>query len=442
MSLTGDNKEIKIPLTHYVGFQARHHDDVPLGFMTPDGTDSASTKRKATVDSWSKQGGHIWNPTTRSYDRKDPLPSVSYENKPLSGFKMGREIRRNSGWGQGNVKWRIEDPRGFELEISSPNFAQIILCTTIENGEILEECVWGRLGAENILLPISSEVYKAAVINSERMAKKVSLKDLKPGHKVVLQNGEEGIFLGSFFTLDEQNHKYGEQPSVKWYDKRRSVLATLNKNNEIEKIECRSALKVAEVYDSPLGTFSIEDSEKKINDFIKQSKNSIYTGSSYTSKNVIGVSAVKKKSEDIEFTFEPVLWSDLFKQANPRRPSATSRMDHITVDNIKEYVVAQHIPSNTWYHVDAANTAGAIQSFENMKNNGGQLFGQRFPHFAGSRLQEGADKFIFVEEENQRNRGYYNIQHYDAYQLTDSNMSFFKILVKTEVGGETKTFYL
>ena len=50
--MSSDNKAIKFPEKHYIGFQTRDDDFLPLGFMTPDGTDSAAVKRKQTVDSW------------------------------------------------------------------------------------------------------------------------------------------------------------------------------------------------------------------------------------------------------------------------------------------------------------------------------------------------------------------------------------------------------
>jgi hypothetical protein len=194
--ISADNKDIKFPSHHYVGFQSRpSQDNCPLGFMTPDGTDAAAKKRKESVDKWATPYQYHGQP------KQEKVPSVTYENKPMVGFKLSREIRRSSSFGQGNVKWRIEDPRGFELEISSPNFAQIIMNCTLERGEIQEQLIWGRLGSENVLVPVDSDAYRAAQQNTERVAKKASLKDLKLGDKVVMQNGNEGIFYGKFYLI-------------------------------------------------------------------------------------------------------------------------------------------------------------------------------------------------------------------------------------------------
>ena len=43
-----------------------------------------------------------------------------FENKPTHGFTISKEVRRLT---TSNVVWRIFDPRGFELEISSGNMA-------------------------------------------------------------------------------------------------------------------------------------------------------------------------------------------------------------------------------------------------------------------------------------------------------------------------------
>lgn len=194
MTVSVDNKAIKIPEQHYVGFNKREDDEIPLGFMTPDGTDAAAIKRKKTVDDWAARS---------YYGSKDvKLPAQEFVNKPLSGFKFGSSVRHGGGWGQGNVKWRIEDPRGFELEISSPNLQQIMEISTIEKGEILEKCVWGRLGSENILIPVSSDVYQTALANTARLNSSASLSDLEIGYHIVLQNGIEGRYMGAFYEIE------------------------------------------------------------------------------------------------------------------------------------------------------------------------------------------------------------------------------------------------
>ena len=276
MALSAANKAISVPTQHYVGFSKRGDDEIPLGFMVPDGEDAGALKRKKTVDDWA----------SRSHNKID---ATSFENAPQIGFKLGRNIRHGGyGWGQGNVKWRIEDPRGFELEISSPNLAQVMTCTVIEQGEILEACVWGRLGAENILLPVSSDVYKAAVSNTERMNTKASLKDLKIGDYVTMQNGDEGEFMGSFFMIEVE--RYGGERKAKFGNKKKFMIRCESEEGKTD-FQAIGSPKLSAI--EPREEKKIEDNEKVINDLIA------------SGANVHGVSYVVAVSAHSSYGVEP-----------------------------------------------------------------------------------------------------------------------------------------
>lgn len=251
------NKGIKFPTHHYVGFQSRPtSDNCPLGFMTPDGTDAAAKKRKESVDKWATPYHYHGQP------KQETVPSVTYENKPMVGFKLSRSIRRDSSFGSGNVKWRIEDPRGFELEISSPNFAQILLLCTMERGEIQEQLIWGRLGSENILVPVESDVYKAAQENTARVQKKVKPSEVKLGDKVIMHNGDEGIFYGYFYMIHSSYtwQQIGQQMG----DKKR-FLIKVTSGGWKDQWQAIGSPKVAECIPGD-GTMTQESAEKEINE--------------------------------------------------------------------------------------------------------------------------------------------------------------------------------
>jgi hypothetical protein len=72
------------------------------------------------------------------------LKPRTFDNESLSGFQLTKSVRRVY-WGGGNVVWRVLDPRGFELEISSSNLARILDCSTISKGVIMDSCIWGRV---------------------------------------------------------------------------------------------------------------------------------------------------------------------------------------------------------------------------------------------------------------------------------------------------------
>ncbi|KKK62456.1 hypothetical protein LCGC14_3004140, partial [marine sediment metagenome] len=79
--------------------------------------------------------------------------------------------------------------------------------TTIEQGEILDRCIWTRQGANNVLLTENDPVYLQAIKNSERIEKKVSLRDVKIGNTIVLSNGIIGQYMGCFHLV---NMTYGD----------------------------------------------------------------------------------------------------------------------------------------------------------------------------------------------------------------------------------------
>lgn len=206
-------QQITIPATLYCGFQQRTgEDDVPLGFVVPDGDDDAAKKRKSTVDDWAKRGNTYFDYTTRQYITRQGLAAVSFPNELLTGFKVSRSIKR-SGWHGTNTVIRVEDPRGFELEISVDNFIQIMNGNLVDDGEILCRCIWGRVGQKNILLTENSEPYREAIVNTDRRNTEVAVADLKLGQKYLLKVGFTGVYLGQQHVLAQDSdyyHKSGQ----------------------------------------------------------------------------------------------------------------------------------------------------------------------------------------------------------------------------------------
>lgn len=190
---------IKIPDKYYVGVRAKAAKDkeIPLGFATPNTGDAAFQKRKKTVDAWVGGGKGARHET--------------FDNVLVEGFRISQSVRRY-GWNGGNVVWRIEDPRGFELEITSSNFASIVDCTTLDKGVIAGKCVWGRDGSTNILLPEASEPYQEAVKFTDLSKKAVSVKELEVGQYVRLKDDKIAVYAGAY-------HGFGINLELEWkYD--------------------------------------------------------------------------------------------------------------------------------------------------------------------------------------------------------------------------------
>lgn len=136
-----------------------------LGFMTPYGTDAAFQKRKDTADYWASRKicyirnteGNIQLDANRNYITEPDIPSRIIDNIPQAGFRICDMRRRST---TSNVVWRVAEPNGFEVEISSQNLNSIIQEMGImANGVIPGNCIWGRLGNNNVLIPDMTEDY-------------------------------------------------------------------------------------------------------------------------------------------------------------------------------------------------------------------------------------------------------------------------------------------
>jgi len=178
------NLNIFIPNKWYCGFKS-NGSEVPLGFIIPDIDDDKGIKNRAKVDAW----------------RSKSINAVSFDNTPVMGFKVARSITRG-GWRSTTEILRVEDPRGFELEITVANFIMLMSNNMIDNGEIMAECVWAREGERIRLLAVNSEPYLEAMENTNRFSKKCVIEDIKLGQKVLMMDGSSGRYLGQYRGID------------------------------------------------------------------------------------------------------------------------------------------------------------------------------------------------------------------------------------------------
>lgn len=66
------------------------------------------------------------------------LQPVVIDNVPLEGYKIQHMVSRY----RGNKLWRVLDPRGFELEITSGCFEDIVFSGVVDKGLIIGPCIW------------------------------------------------------------------------------------------------------------------------------------------------------------------------------------------------------------------------------------------------------------------------------------------------------------
>lgn len=124
---------------------------------------------------------------------------VTFGNVPTSNIYISHSVSR---WTTQNKLFRIVDPRGFEIELSTGNIALLLHYTTVVNGYITEPCVYCYEGGEKFLLPINSELYEEITqsINEHNSMKSnlVKMSDLQVGKLYEFLNGEIKEYLGRY----------------------------------------------------------------------------------------------------------------------------------------------------------------------------------------------------------------------------------------------------
>lgn len=237
---------VTIPNTQYIGVNLHRSSDesMPLGFLTPGGTNAGAKKRIDTVQRWcgmnSSRHENIPTADKAQFEKDNPaavwqrdnthnpnylnsvytIPNfedVDYKlyenvpNEPRIGFRITKMVSRSGSWNGGNKLVRIEDPRGFELEISVDNLVKVMSMTTFIDGVCQTECVWGRQGSNNILLPVNSDPYNEARATTDYRAKEtISLRDVNFGDTVELKKTENfegltGEYMGAYHVYSLQS---------------------------------------------------------------------------------------------------------------------------------------------------------------------------------------------------------------------------------------------
>jgi len=308
--------KVTIPTKHFLGMKAQGDGQVPLGFVTPWTTlktdptkaDSACKKRTNTVKNWAH--GYARN-------NESKLKTHIIDNLPMSGFKVSQSFKRGGRWGAASAVWRIEDPRGFELEIGNGNMVEIMLCTTVVEGEIYAPCVWGRCGQENILIPTDSAEYKEAQQNTKLVTESVSIRDVKIGNRILLQSGKQGIYMGSWHCLAYENNSYYYEEKdcgVLWTKAKKHLVILDNYspysvNDNQSAMLASNTLKISKILEDD--TLGLTDAQKTINSQLSKNKLVAISGNDDTLK-IITVATAK---EDISIETEEIDEIDVSKSS-------------------------------------------------------------------------------------------------------------------------------
>lgn len=179
---------IKIP--EKLWFVLGESRDNNLAYITHYGEDAAFDKRKETGQRWACQRMRWAQPPTPNV----PQPEGHVvPNDPTTGFYIGSSVSRYT---TDNKLFKIQDPRGFELEISADNLSALLHNTTVVNGLVTEPCLYGFTNGRHILLPDGCEAHKQALKDAETLSTGlIKVKDLSPGDIVRLFNDDEGEYV-------------------------------------------------------------------------------------------------------------------------------------------------------------------------------------------------------------------------------------------------------
>lgn len=196
-------------------FIVKDNSDDNLSYMCP--YEETSTGSVASNTQKIQQTGSRWS------NKSVELGNV-IDNTPTKGLYVGCSVSR---WATSNKLFRVEDPRGFTVEIPTDNLATLLHHTTVVKGVVQEDCVWGREGSNHILLPVDSEPYRLArkdqdIINNDL----ISVNDLKQGDWVKYFGSDtEYYFYGKVkVTWKVRGHKpkyyYSSAPNqyTDWYE--------------------------------------------------------------------------------------------------------------------------------------------------------------------------------------------------------------------------------
>lgn len=124
----------------------------------------------------------------------------TFENFPTSGFKIAAIATRYS---TSNKFYRIIDPRGFQLEISTANLLEIVQNGEIAYGEIIGKYFWVK-STRDYLCSVNHPEYKRWL----NPPAKEKAKTLDIGDMVVLPNDGEAMYIGKKYMIEGDIKSY------------------------------------------------------------------------------------------------------------------------------------------------------------------------------------------------------------------------------------------
>jgi hypothetical protein len=341
MNFYPDNK-IKIPDRYYLVMHPKYR---PIGVYQPGDIlpySKDSTTQKKLNEKKGSEGVHSL-----------------FNNEPIIGFKITTDINARY------EHWRIDDPRGFSTIVPLRNVSYLLENATIENGHILNSCLWAKhSGSVPILLVVDSDDYN----NAENFTKVANTKDrwtnVLPGNIVQLTDGTIGEYLGRFHFIQRNYYLREGVNQLVFSKQKQTVLRITNNNNPARPIDIKygSNFRLSKIIDST-NNYDPKTAELEVNLMLKQTI--IMAGNSLENAIKINEIPVTFKDEN-EFKntikkeviyFKKTLDSEVFYKVEEHyRTTYGIAYEHLPIDYSKPNIVRKIEPNRNLRYNSIAST--------------------------------------------------------------------------------------
>lgn len=153
------------------------------GFVQPDDPAPGVKQRLESVTNWLGNNGAVQR---------------AVDNVPMTGFKISGSAKRYS---TSNKFVELQDPRGWEIEISIENFVYLAATVDIVKGVITTPLVYTRGGGSGNWLAVPDDECITGDLNVREKVIKLSKNSIQIGNAYELKDSTVLVFAGVFDEL-------------------------------------------------------------------------------------------------------------------------------------------------------------------------------------------------------------------------------------------------
>ena len=178
----------------------------------------------------------------KSFDnwRNKEAGTKTYLNEPQQGFKVLFNVGGcKSGWNVRQTYFRVLDPRGFEFEISSNNFVNILQKETIIQGVLSGKYAYVWEGQNLELIKDDDPVYIEGVKNNTALNnenEKVTKENIVLGQGYRLRDHKNGYYIGRLpwktYRGEQQLNEFGKELPITEYVLEEQLMYTFVVNEK------------------------------------------------------------------------------------------------------------------------------------------------------------------------------------------------------------------